>query len=93
MQKKKCDSMYMHGTIIEKEAEICATNLANKKKCMSTNAKKWKKFLKIADSNTKKKNTMLNINKHRNIKQNYKSLLNTYLITFIIVLRCTVSVF
>jgi hypothetical protein len=32
----------MHGTRIEKEVEICATNLVNKAKCMSTNAKKWK---------------------------------------------------
>jgi hypothetical protein len=28
----------MHGTGIEKEVEICATNLANRTKCMSTNA-------------------------------------------------------
>jgi hypothetical protein len=34
----------MHGTEIEKEVEICATNLANKTKCMSTKAKKWKYF-------------------------------------------------
>jgi hypothetical protein len=32
----------MRGTRIEKEVEICATNLANKTKCISTNAKKWK---------------------------------------------------
>jgi hypothetical protein len=31
----------MRGTRIEKEIEICATNLANKTKCSSTNAKKW----------------------------------------------------
>jgi hypothetical protein len=31
----------MRGTGIEKEVEICATNLANKTKCMSTSAKKW----------------------------------------------------
>jgi hypothetical protein len=31
----------MRGTRIEKEVQICATNLANKTKCMSTNAKKW----------------------------------------------------
>jgi hypothetical protein len=37
----------MHGTRIEKEGEVCATNLANKTKCMSTNAKKLgKKFVK-----------------------------------------------
>jgi hypothetical protein len=30
----------MPGTRIEKEVEISATNLANKAKCMSTNAKK-----------------------------------------------------
>jgi hypothetical protein len=35
----------MRGTRIEKEIEICATNLANKNKCMSTNAKKWGKNL------------------------------------------------
>jgi hypothetical protein len=34
----------MHGTRMEKEVEFFATNLANKTKCMSTNAKKWKKF-------------------------------------------------
>jgi hypothetical protein len=34
----------MRGTGIEKEAEICATNLANKTKCMSTHAKKRKKI-------------------------------------------------
>jgi hypothetical protein len=33
----------MRGTRIEKEVEIYATNLANKTKYMSTNAKKWKK--------------------------------------------------
>jgi hypothetical protein len=31
----------MRGTRIEKE-EICATNLPNKTKFMSTNAKNWK---------------------------------------------------
>jgi hypothetical protein len=35
--------MHRLGTRIEKEVEICATNLANKTKCRSTNAKKWKK--------------------------------------------------
>jgi hypothetical protein len=30
----------MRGTRIEKEEEICATNLANKTKCISTNAKR-----------------------------------------------------
>jgi hypothetical protein len=35
------------GTRIEKEVEIYATNLANRTKCMSTNAKKLKtKFVK-----------------------------------------------
>jgi hypothetical protein len=29
----------MRGTGIEKEAEICATNITNKTKCMSTHAK------------------------------------------------------
>jgi hypothetical protein len=34
----------MRGTRIEKEVEICATNLANKTKCTSTSAyKKWGK--------------------------------------------------
>jgi hypothetical protein len=33
----------MPGTIIEREVEICVTNLANKTKCMSTHATKWKK--------------------------------------------------
>jgi hypothetical protein len=35
--------MHMRGTRIEMEVEICATNLANKTKCMSTNVKKWGK--------------------------------------------------
>jgi hypothetical protein len=30
----------MSGTGIEREAEICATNITNKTKCMSTNAVK-----------------------------------------------------
>jgi hypothetical protein len=34
----------MRQTKIQKEVEICATNLANKTKCMSTNAKKWEHF-------------------------------------------------
>jgi hypothetical protein len=37
----------MRGTRIEKEVEIYAANLANKTKCMSTNSKKWKDFVKI----------------------------------------------
>jgi hypothetical protein len=32
----------MRGTRMEKEVEICATNLTNKAERMSTNAKKWK---------------------------------------------------
>jgi hypothetical protein len=36
--------MHMHGTRIEMEVEICATNLAQETKCMSTNAKKMKKI-------------------------------------------------
>jgi hypothetical protein len=39
--------MHMCGTRIEKKVEICATNLANKTKFMSTNTKKWKKIVKI----------------------------------------------
>jgi hypothetical protein len=35
--------MHMRGTRIKKKVEICAANLANKTKCMSTNAKTWKK--------------------------------------------------
>jgi hypothetical protein len=38
--------MHMLGTGKEKEVDIFATNLANKTKCMSTNAKKWKNFVK-----------------------------------------------
>jgi hypothetical protein len=34
----------MRGTRIEKEVEICATNLTNKMKYMSTRAKKWEKI-------------------------------------------------
>jgi hypothetical protein len=30
----------MRGTGIEKEVDICATNITNKTKCMSTHAKK-----------------------------------------------------
>jgi hypothetical protein len=36
------ESTHMRRTRREKEVEICATNLTNKTKCMSTNAKKWK---------------------------------------------------
>jgi hypothetical protein len=32
--------MHMHGTGIEREVDICATNVPNKTKCMSTNAMK-----------------------------------------------------
>jgi hypothetical protein len=35
----------MCATRIEKEVETCATNLANKTKCMSISAKKWGKNL------------------------------------------------
>jgi hypothetical protein len=35
--------MHMLGTRIEKEVEFYATNLDNKTKCKSTNAKKLKK--------------------------------------------------
>jgi hypothetical protein len=31
----------MRGTRIEKGVDICATNLANKTKCMGIYAKKW----------------------------------------------------
>jgi hypothetical protein len=31
----------MRGTGLKEEVEICATNLTNKTKCMSTDAKKW----------------------------------------------------
>jgi hypothetical protein len=37
----------MRGTGIEKELEICATNITNKTKCMSTHAKEWKKSASI----------------------------------------------
>jgi hypothetical protein len=36
----------MRGTGIEKEVEICAKNVTNKTKCMSTHAIKWGKVLK-----------------------------------------------
>jgi hypothetical protein len=36
----------MRRTRIEKEVEICATNLANKTKYLSANTKKWKKNVK-----------------------------------------------
>jgi hypothetical protein len=38
--------MHMRGNRIEKQVEICATNLANKSNCMSNNAKKWEKSVK-----------------------------------------------
>jgi hypothetical protein len=34
----------MRGTGIEKEVEICATNITNKTKCKSIIAKKWKEI-------------------------------------------------
>jgi hypothetical protein len=34
----------MNGTGMEKEVEICATNITNKTKCMSIIAKKRKKI-------------------------------------------------
>jgi hypothetical protein len=36
----------MRGTGMEKEVEICATNINNKTKCKSTNTKKCKKIVK-----------------------------------------------
>jgi hypothetical protein len=42
----------MRGTGIEKAVEICATNITNKTKCMSTNAKKWKFFVKTCSNTT-----------------------------------------
>jgi hypothetical protein len=41
----------MCGTGIEKEIEIYATNLTKKTKCMGTNAKKWKNFVKLGNRN------------------------------------------
>jgi hypothetical protein len=39
----------MGGIWMENEVEVCAKNITNKTKCMSTNAKKWKEiFLKIS---------------------------------------------
>jgi hypothetical protein len=40
---KKCDTAHTRMEL-EKEEEICATNLAIKVKCMSTNAMKWGNF-------------------------------------------------
>jgi hypothetical protein len=37
----------MRGTGMEKKVEIFATNITNKTKCKSTNAKKWKKKKKL----------------------------------------------
>jgi hypothetical protein len=37
--------MHMRGTRMEKKVEICATNLTNKIKCMSSNANKWVRIL------------------------------------------------
>jgi hypothetical protein len=37
----------MRGAGIEEELEICATNTTNKTKCMSTNAMKRGKIVKI----------------------------------------------
>jgi hypothetical protein len=36
--------MHMHRIRLEKDVEIYAKNTANKTKCMSINAKKWKHF-------------------------------------------------
>jgi hypothetical protein len=36
------NSTHIRGTGMEKEIEICATNITNKTKCKSTTAKKWK---------------------------------------------------
>jgi hypothetical protein len=36
----------MHGTGMEKEVEICATNITNKTKCKNIIAKKWNGFQK-----------------------------------------------
>jgi hypothetical protein len=42
---KNCDkARACRGTGIEEEVEICATNITNKTKCVSANAKKWKKY-------------------------------------------------
>jgi hypothetical protein len=40
----------MRGNRIENEVEICATNLASKTKCMSTNAKKYRTMGKVQKS-------------------------------------------
>jgi hypothetical protein len=42
----------MRGTGIEKEVEICATNITNKTKCTRTHAKKWKIFVKTYSNTT-----------------------------------------
>jgi hypothetical protein len=36
----------MRGTKIDKGIEICATNITNKTKSMSTTVKRWKTILK-----------------------------------------------
>jgi hypothetical protein len=42
----------MRGTGIEKEVEICATNLTNKTNCTNTHVKKWKHFVKTCSNTT-----------------------------------------
>jgi hypothetical protein len=46
----------MRGTRIENEVEICATDLANKTKFMSINAKNWKT---ICEDMSKSKNPVI----------------------------------
>jgi hypothetical protein len=48
----------VRGTRIEKKVEVRATNITNKTKCMSTNAKKWAK---------KWNNVKLQFHRYRNI--------------------------
>jgi hypothetical protein len=51
----------MRGTGLEKEVEICATNITNKTKCMSTHAKKSKPSKKRS---TKKAGEAYHVWKH-----------------------------
>jgi hypothetical protein len=43
----------MRGTGMEKEVEICATEITDKTKCKSTIAKKWKNLLRHVVSTTR----------------------------------------
>jgi hypothetical protein len=70
----------MRGTMVEKEVDIRAANLADKTKRMSTNAKKWKticedmSYLSLAPSMWQKLNT-----RDRNLMETLKESVTPYI--------------